>query len=86
MDGRRRRGRPRKSWNDNIKEWTGQSMSSLLRVAKDRVDGRLSQRRHLSGYPNDAWASRVLIDRLIEICRVLQKVVARRPTNSVGGI
>ena len=32
VDERRRRGRPRKSW----KEWTGQSKSSLLRVAEDR--------------------------------------------------
>ena len=29
------RGRPRKSWRDNIKEWTGQSLSSLLRIADD---------------------------------------------------
>ena len=36
VDGRRHRGRPRKSWKENIKEWTGQSMSSLLRVAEDR--------------------------------------------------
>ena len=33
---RRRRWRPRKSWKDNIKEWTGQSMPSLLRIADDR--------------------------------------------------
>ena len=36
VDGRRHRDRPCKSWKDNIKEWTGQSMSSLLRVAEDR--------------------------------------------------
>ena len=24
LDGSRRRGKPRKSWTDNIKEWTGQ--------------------------------------------------------------
>ena len=30
-------GRPRKSWKDNIKEWTGQSMSSLLRIADNRI-------------------------------------------------
>ena len=36
LDGRRPRGRPRKSWKDNIKEWMAQSMSSLLRVAEDR--------------------------------------------------
>ena len=29
------------------------------------VDGRPSQRRHLSVFPNDAWASRVLLDWLI---------------------
>ena len=27
--------RPRKSWHDNIKEWTGQSISSMLRIADD---------------------------------------------------
>ena len=36
VDGWRRRGRPRKSWKDNIKQWTGQSMSSLLCIADDR--------------------------------------------------
>ena len=32
----RRRGRPHKSLKDNIKEWRGQSLSSLLRIAYDR--------------------------------------------------
>ena len=36
VDGRRRRSRPRKSWKDSIVEWTGQPMSSLLRVPEDR--------------------------------------------------
>ena len=36
VDRRRRRGGPRKSCMDNSKEWTGQSMSSLLPVAEDR--------------------------------------------------
>ena len=38
VDGRRRRGRLRKSWKDNIKKWMNQKMSSLLRVrvAEDR--------------------------------------------------
>ena len=39
MDGNRRRGWPRKWWKDNIKEWTDQSMSSLLRVADDKSMG-----------------------------------------------
>ena len=34
--GSRYRGRPRESWKGNIKEWTGQSMSSLMRIADDR--------------------------------------------------
>ena len=36
VDGSRRRGRPRKSWKDDIEEWTGQSMSSLLHMMDDR--------------------------------------------------
>ena len=35
MDERCHRVRPRKLWKDNSKEWTGQSMLSLLRVAED---------------------------------------------------
>ena len=62
MDGRRRRGRPRKSWKDNIEEWTGQSMSSLLYVAADRRRWATITAEASVGYPNDAWASRVLID------------------------
>ena len=29
-------GRPHKSWRDNVKEWTGQSLSSLLRITNNR--------------------------------------------------
>ena len=36
VDGSRRRGRLRTSWKGNIKEWTGQSMSSLLRITDER--------------------------------------------------
>ena len=35
MDGRRCRGRLHKLWKDNAKKWTGQSMSSLLRIVQD---------------------------------------------------
>ena len=34
--GGRKRGRPRKSWLDNIKEWTGRSTAQLIRKAEDR--------------------------------------------------
>ena len=65
VDGKRRRGRPRKSWKDNIKEWPGQSMSSLLRVAENRRRwAAVTAEVSVGGYSNDAWASRVLIDWL----------------------
>ena len=35
VDGNRHRGRPRKSYKENITEWTGQSLSSLLRITDD---------------------------------------------------
>ena len=35
VNGRHHRGRLRKSWKD-IKEWTGQSLTSLLYIADDR--------------------------------------------------
>ena len=36
VEGKRRRGRPRKSWNDNIREWTGHNLVTLLRLTEDR--------------------------------------------------
>ena len=36
VDSSRRRGRPRKSWRDNVEEWTRHSRSSLLRITDDR--------------------------------------------------
>ena len=36
VEGGRRRGRPRKSWTDNIKTWTGLAAPELLAVAADR--------------------------------------------------
>ena len=61
VDGSRRRGRPRRSWKDNTKEWTGQSMSSLLRIADERVRWAVIAADTSVGVPNDAWASWVLV-------------------------
>ena len=36
VDGSRHSGRLCKSWMANIKEWTGQSLSSLVRISDDR--------------------------------------------------
>lgn len=36
IDGRRSRGRPRRRWGDDIKEWSGQSLAQCTRMARDR--------------------------------------------------
>jgi len=40
VQGGRRRGRPRKSWEDNISEWTGLELSKTLRKAEQREEWR----------------------------------------------
>ena len=40
IEGGRRRGRQRKAWMDNIKEWTGLTMPELLTAANDRPTWR----------------------------------------------
>ena len=40
VEGGRRRGRQRKRWEDNIKEWTGLEWNTLLRKAEDRKEWR----------------------------------------------
>ena len=36
VEGSRRRGRQRKRWEDNIKEWTGLTFAESQRAAEDR--------------------------------------------------
>ena len=48
LDGWRHRGRPHESWRDDIKEWTGQSMSSLLRIHTTEADGQSLRRMQVS--------------------------------------
>ena len=36
VKGARRRGRQKKRWEDNIKEWTGMGFGDSLRATKDR--------------------------------------------------
>ena len=40
VQGGRRRGRQRKRWEDNIKEWTGIEWSIILRKAENREEWR----------------------------------------------
>ena len=35
--GERARGRPRMTWIENIKKWTGLNMSELMRTAEERI-------------------------------------------------
>ena len=37
MRGKRRKGRQKKRWEDNIKEWTGMGFASSARTAEDRT-------------------------------------------------
>ena len=37
MNGKRRRGRQKKRWEDSIKEWTRMDFASSARVAEDRT-------------------------------------------------
>ena len=43
----RRRGRQKKRWEDNIKEWTGMGFGDSLRAAEDRVGWKRWLQRHL---------------------------------------
>ena len=60
-NGSHRRGKPHKSWRDNIKEWTSQSLSSSKMT---EVDGQPYQQKGLSEYTYDAWAPRELVSWL----------------------
>ena len=37
VQGKRRKGRQKKRWEDNIKEWTGMDFASSARAAEDRT-------------------------------------------------
>ena len=40
VEGGRRRGRPRKSWSDDVKQWTDLDMANLVTEAQNRARGR----------------------------------------------
>ena len=37
MKGKRKRGRQKKNWKDNIKEWTGMDFASSTKTAENRT-------------------------------------------------
>ena len=42
MQGKTRKGRQKKRWEDNIKEWTGMDFASSTRAAKTGPGGKES--------------------------------------------
>src|SRR6218665_1201904 len=40
VDGERARGRPRRRWVDDVKEWTGMTMADCVRSARNREQWR----------------------------------------------
>ena len=61
--GGRRRGRQRKRWGDNIKEWTGLEWNIILRKAENREEWRKLVVKSTVG---PEWSAR-LRDRLDEM-------------------
>ena len=47
MKGKRKRGRQKNRWEDNIKEWAGMDFASSTRAAKTGQDGTELLRIHL---------------------------------------
>ncbi|GFR73555.1 endonuclease-reverse transcriptase [Elysia marginata] len=45
VNGGRRRGRQKKRWEDNIKEWTGLELRNTLRIAEDGEEYKAVFRR-----------------------------------------
>ena len=37
VEGTRKRGRPKRIWMDDIKDWTGRNVEELLRLAENRA-------------------------------------------------
>ena len=58
----RRRGRPRKSWRDDIEELTGQSLSWLLLTTGGRSGWvKIALQSCVGVPPNNAWTSQELV-------------------------
>ena len=51
VEGSRRRGRPKKSWSDNIAEWTGKSFAETQAMAHSRRDWRELKRKSIMTRP-----------------------------------
>ena len=55
--GRRKKGRPKKRWCDNIREWTGKSFAETQALAHDREGWRRLAKKSSRWRPNDSRGS-----------------------------
>ena len=57
MKGKRKRGRQKKRWEDNIKEWTGMDFASSTRAAENRsrLKGIVANSSVVPRRPSKVW-------------------------------
>ena len=57
VQGKRRKGRQKKKWDNNIKEWTGMDFASSIRAAEDRTGwkGTVVKSSAMSQYLERLW-------------------------------
>ena len=64
MQGKRRKGRQKKRWGDNIKKWTGMDFASSTRAAEDRNRLERDCCKVISGAPTTSPANGIDYTRL----------------------
>ncbi len=57
VEGSRRRGRPKKSWIDNIVEWAGESFAETQAMAHSRQEWRELMRKSVMTLPSGSSRS-----------------------------
>ena len=61
VEGQQRRGRPRKSWIDNITEWTGKSFAETHTMAHNQQDaGQQLMKKHVGVAATKVYATNVM--------------------------
>ena len=55
LEGRRGRGRPRRSWDKNVEEWLGESVADAGRLAQNRHKYRKCTRAATSSVDRPDW-------------------------------
>ena len=51
VEGERGRGRPRRQWKDDLKQWTGRGLGELGKLAENREEWRFNVRRSVQQRP-----------------------------------